>query len=288
VRDEVRERYGSKGDGEESLNSPCILRAFKKDDQDYISLTDIARFKNASHTDDLIRNWLRNRNTLEFLGIWEKLNNSHFNPLEFDGIKKQAGLNSFPLTPKQWIEKTAAIGIVSKAGRYGGTFTHKDIAFEFATWISVEFKLYLIQVPRERSRPTSVRHRRIRRIGQPTHSSGSKMTRTTACNWSGISNAPSKKTSSYIPGTRMSPAAGCVAPLPSFPSLPAQHHRNSSPCRLVRRLGTIALPNCEIHKYPVYLWKNRGSNKRAPAAFRPMTARIKKAATASVVLLRAI
>jgi hypothetical protein len=117
----------------------------KKDDQDYISLTDIARSKNTSNTDDLIRNWIRNRNTLEFLGIWEQLNNPDFNPVEFDGIKKQAGLNSFTLTPKQWIEKTASVGIVSKAGRYGGTFAHKDIAFEFATWISVEFKLYLIK-----------------------------------------------------------------------------------------------------------------------------------------------
>ena len=114
-------------------------------DEDYISLTDIARYKNAKHTDDLIRNWLRNRNTLEFLGIWERLNNPVFNPVEFDGIKKQAGLNSFTLTPKQWINLTGAIGITSKAGRYGGTYAHKDIAFEFASWVSVEFKLYLIK-----------------------------------------------------------------------------------------------------------------------------------------------
>ena len=112
---------------------------------DYISLTDIARFKNPDATDDLIRNWLRNRNTVEFLGVWERLNNPHFNPVEFDGIKIQAGLNSFTLTPKQWIEKTGAIGITSKAGRYGGTYAHRDIAFEFASWISVEFKLYLIK-----------------------------------------------------------------------------------------------------------------------------------------------
>ena|SRR5580765_209908 len=114
-------------------------------DADYISLTDIARFKNAELTDDLIRNWLRNRNTIEFLGIWEKLNNPGFKPVEFDGFKTQAGLNSFAVTPKQWIEKTGAIGLVSKAGRYGGTLAHKDIAFEFASWISVEFKLYLIK-----------------------------------------------------------------------------------------------------------------------------------------------
>lgn len=114
-------------------------------DEDYISLTDIARYKNQDRTDDLIRNWLRNRNTLEFLGIWEHLNNPGFNPVEFDGFRIQAGLNSFTLTPKQWIEKTGAIGILSKAGRYGGTYAHKDIAFEFASWISVEFKLYLIK-----------------------------------------------------------------------------------------------------------------------------------------------
>lgn len=117
----------------------------KLNDDDFISLTDIARFKDTERTDDLIRNWLRNRNTIEFVGIWEQINNPKFNPVEFDGIRMQAGLNSFTLTPKQWIEKTGAIGIVSKAGRYGGTFAHKDIAFEFASWISVEFKLYLIK-----------------------------------------------------------------------------------------------------------------------------------------------
>lgn len=112
---------------------------------DYICLTDIAKSKNADHPDDLIRNWLRNRNTLELLGIWEQLHNPTFNPVEFDGIRKQAGLNSFTLTPKQWIARAVAIGIQSKAGRYGGTFAHKDIAFEFASWVSVEFKLYLIK-----------------------------------------------------------------------------------------------------------------------------------------------
>lgn len=113
--------------------------------QDFISLTDIARFKSADRFDDLIRNWLRNRNTVEFLGVWERLNNPSFNPVEFDGIRIQAGLNSFTLTPKQWIEKTGAVGIVSTPGRYGGTYAHKDIAFEFASWISVEFRLYLIK-----------------------------------------------------------------------------------------------------------------------------------------------
>jgi hypothetical protein len=113
--------------------------------EDYLSLTDIARYKDAERTDYLISNWMRNRNTIEFLGIWERLHNHGFNPIEFDGIKKQAGLNSFILTARQWIERTGAIGIVSKAGRYGGTYAHRDIAFEFAAWISVEFKLYLIK-----------------------------------------------------------------------------------------------------------------------------------------------
>jgi hypothetical protein len=113
--------------------------------QDFISLTDIARFKNPERSDDLVRNWLRNRNTVEFLGIWEKLHNPDFNSVEFDGIRIQAGLNSFILTPKQWIEKTGASGIISSTGRYGGTYAHKDIAFEFASWVSVEFKLYLIK-----------------------------------------------------------------------------------------------------------------------------------------------
>lgn len=113
--------------------------------EDYISLTDIARHKNADRSDDLVRNWLRNRNTLEFLGLWEQLNNAGFNSVEFDGIKAQAGLNSFTLAPKQWIERTKAIGISSSAGRYGGTYAHKDIAFEFAAWVSVEFKLFLIR-----------------------------------------------------------------------------------------------------------------------------------------------
>ncbi|MBO7924918.1 MULTISPECIES: KilA-N domain-containing protein [unclassified Pseudoalteromonas] len=121
------------------------ISTLKQGDIEYINITDIARFKSTARTDDLIRNWLRNRNTIEFLGIWEQLNNPHFNPVEFDGFKKEAGLNSFTLTAKQWISATNAIGIISKAGRYGGTFAQKDIAFEFASWVSVEFKLYLIK-----------------------------------------------------------------------------------------------------------------------------------------------
>lgn len=121
------------------------IAVYSQNDEDYICITDIARYKNSDRTDDLIRNWLRNRNTIEFLGIWEQLNNPNFNPVEFDGFRKLAGLNSFTLTPSQWIEKTNAVGIISKPGRYGGTYAHKDIAFEFASWISVEFKLYLIK-----------------------------------------------------------------------------------------------------------------------------------------------
>jgi hypothetical protein len=112
---------------------------------EYISLTDIARHKDGGNTDAIIQNWLRNRNTIELLGFWELMYNTNFKPLEFEGFGKQAGLNSFVLTPKRWIETTDAIGIISKSGRYGGTFAHKDIAFEFASWISIEFKLYIIK-----------------------------------------------------------------------------------------------------------------------------------------------
>src|SRR4030066_751467 len=118
---------------------------YVQNDEDYICLTDMARYKDPDRTDYIIQNWLRSRTTIEFLGIWEQLNNPDFKPIEFDGFRKQAGLNSFVLTAKQWIEKTGAIGLVSKSGRYGGTYAHKDIAFEFASWISVEFKLYLIK-----------------------------------------------------------------------------------------------------------------------------------------------
>jgi hypothetical protein len=118
---------------------------YQNNEEDYLSLTDIARYKDAYNTDDIIKNWLRNRNTVELLGFWEMMYNPNFKPVEFDGFRKQAGLNSFVLTPKKWIETTNAIGIVSKSGRYGGTFAHKDIAFEFASWISIEFKLYIIK-----------------------------------------------------------------------------------------------------------------------------------------------
>lgn len=121
------------------------VSVLSQNQQDIFCLTDIAKFKNPDHPDDVIRNWLRSRSTVEFLGVWERLNNPSFNPVEFDGIRMQTGLNSFVLTPKQWIAKTGAIGITSSAGRYGGTYAHKDIAFEFASWVSVEFKLYLIK-----------------------------------------------------------------------------------------------------------------------------------------------
>lgn len=112
---------------------------------DYISLTDIAKVKDSDNPRYIIQNWMRNRNTIEFLGVWETLYNPNFNRVEFDAFRSQAGLNSFVMTPQKWIDATAAIGIISKAGRYGGTYAHKEIAFEFASWISVEFKLYLVK-----------------------------------------------------------------------------------------------------------------------------------------------
>ena len=121
------------------------VTVYKNHKIDFISLTDIARYKDAKRTDYIIQNWLRNRNTVELLGFWETINNPDFKPLEFEGFRKKAGLNSFVLTSKQWIEKTNAIGFISKQGRYGGTYAHKDIAFEFASWISIEFKLYIIK-----------------------------------------------------------------------------------------------------------------------------------------------
>ena len=113
-------------------------------DNDYLSLTDIAKYK-TDDTSSVIGNWIRNRNTIEFLGIWEMLYNPNFKPLEFEGFKKEAGLNAFTMSPLKWIKSTSAVGIVVKSGRYGGTFAHKDIAFKFASWISVEFELYIVK-----------------------------------------------------------------------------------------------------------------------------------------------
>jgi len=111
---------------------------------EYISITDIARYKSDEPT-AVIQNWMRGRDVIEFLGLWETLHNPNFKPLEFEGFKRDAGANAFTMSPKKWIEATDAIGIVSKSGRYGGTYAHSDIAFEFASWISPEFKLYILQ-----------------------------------------------------------------------------------------------------------------------------------------------
>jgi hypothetical protein len=123
-------------------NTEIVIIQIKE--TDYISLTDIARVKSDEPT-AVIGNWIRNRNTIEYLGLWETLYNPDFKPLEFEGFRKQAGLNAFVLSPQRWIESTHARGIVSKSGRYGGTFAHKDIAFKFASWISTEFELYFIR-----------------------------------------------------------------------------------------------------------------------------------------------
>lgn len=112
---------------------------------DYISLTDMARYRDAERTNYIIQNWMRTRSAIEFCGLWEQLNNPDFKSIEFDAFKNESGSNSFALTPQKWIDSTNAKGIISKSGRYGGTFAHRDIAFEFATWISAEFKFYFIK-----------------------------------------------------------------------------------------------------------------------------------------------
>jgi KilA-N domain len=115
-----------------------------RNQKDYISLTDIAKHRNPDTPADIVKNWLRSRSTIEFLGLWEQLNNPDFKLVEFDQFKNEAGANHFVLSPQKWIETTGAIGLVSRSGRYGGTFAHTDIGFEFASWISPQFKLYLI------------------------------------------------------------------------------------------------------------------------------------------------
>ena len=117
----------------------------KGDENDYISLTDIARYKNPDEPKDVVKNWMRSRSAIEFLGLWEKLNNPNFKGVEFDSFVHEAGANAFTLSPRKWISATNAIGVISRSGRYGGTFAHKDIAFEFASWVSAEFKLYIIK-----------------------------------------------------------------------------------------------------------------------------------------------
>ena len=129
----------------EIIVKDVAIKTMSKDGIDYISITDIARQKNATDPNGVIANWMRNRNTVEFLGIWETLHNPNFNPLEFEGFRKEAGLNAFTMSPSRWIEATNAKGLVAMAGRYGGTYARTDIAFEFASWISVEFKLYLVK-----------------------------------------------------------------------------------------------------------------------------------------------
>lgn len=114
-------------------------------DDDFFSLTDIAKYRNTDYPSETIQNWLRNKSTVEFLGLWERIHNPNFNYLEFEVIDREAGRNSFVLTPKRWIETVNAIGMTSKQGRYAATFAHKDIAFKFAAWISAEFELYIIK-----------------------------------------------------------------------------------------------------------------------------------------------
>ena len=122
-----------------------IIRTIKVNGVDYICITDIARQKNQLEPNAVVGNWMRNRNTIEYLGLWEYLNNPNFNPIEFEGFRQQAGLNAFTLSPTRWIEATNAIGLISKSGRYGGTYAQRDIAFKFSSWVSVEFELYLIK-----------------------------------------------------------------------------------------------------------------------------------------------
>ena len=129
----------------EIIVKDVVIKTMAKDGIDYICITDIARQKNDIDPNGVIGNWMRNRNTIEFLGIWETLYNPNFNPIEFEGFRKEAGLNAFTLSPTKWIESTHAIGLISQAGRYGGTYAISDIAFEFASWISVEFRLYLVK-----------------------------------------------------------------------------------------------------------------------------------------------
>lgn len=136
VKKSVKEKIHAKG-----LDISIYTEDFQNE---FISLTDIARYK-SDEPFIVINNWMRGKDTIEFLGLWEQLHNPDFKPIEFDRFRKEAGYNAFTLSPQKWIENTNAIGIVSKSGRYGGTFAHSDIAFEFASWISAEFKLYIIK-----------------------------------------------------------------------------------------------------------------------------------------------
>lgn len=131
----------------DTINADGVsIRMYTSDyKNDFISLTDIAKRREGEYPGYVIQNWMRNKNTIAFIGLWETLHNPDFNCLEFEAIKSDAGTNDFVMTPKRWIESTNSIGIISKGGRYAATFAHKDIAFEFASWISPEFKLYIIE-----------------------------------------------------------------------------------------------------------------------------------------------
>ncbi|AQQ10401.1 KilA-N domain protein [Sedimentisphaera cyanobacteriorum] len=121
------------------------IMLYNVDRENYISITDIAKYKNPDSPADIIKNWMRSKNTIELLGLWERIHNQNFKLVEFDQFRNQAGYNHFVLSPKKWIDSTNAIGLQSKPGRYGGTFAHADIALEFASWVSVEFKFYLLK-----------------------------------------------------------------------------------------------------------------------------------------------
>ena len=121
-----------------------VTLLFKPDGKDYICITDIARYKNRVEPKDVVKNWMRNRSTIEFLGLWERIHNPYFKGVEIDPLLFEAGSNAFTMSPTKWIETTNAIGIFTKTGAGGGTFAHQDIAFEFASWVSSEFKLYLL------------------------------------------------------------------------------------------------------------------------------------------------
>jgi hypothetical protein len=137
-----RDQKNNMGKGKKIIVKGIVVTVISEQNSDYISLTDMLKAKDG---DFFISDWLRNRNTVEFLGIWESVHNPNFNYGEFTIIKSQAGLNSYKLSVKEWAEKTNAIGLKATAGRYGGTYAHKDIAFEFGMWISPEFKIYLIK-----------------------------------------------------------------------------------------------------------------------------------------------
>ena len=150
-----------------NANGTEISILLQGNENDYICLTDMARYKDKQRTNYIIQNWMRARNTIEYLGVWEQLHNPNFKSIEFDAFSNQAGLNSFSLTPKEWADKTNAIGIYSKAGRYGGTYAHKDIAFNFGMWLSPTFQLYVVKeyqlLKEEQSNPL-LQHWDVKRI----------------------------------------------------------------------------------------------------------------------------